>query len=215
MFTGIVQESAEVQSFEKSPSGHFYVLYVSTTLDTSLWTLGDSISNNGVCLTIVEKSETDSGTRLRFDVGPETMKVTNFQNLKTGDHVHLEAALKMGDPLGGHLVSGHIDATAKVNSVEASEDILTLGIRLDGAQRNLVAPYLVKKGSVAMNGVSLTINELEEDHESTTFFVTLIPHTLEITHFGKLNVGDVVNIEADIMAKQAARYAAYWKEHHA
>lgn len=230
MFTGIIQESALVQSFEKSPNGDFWILYVDTNLNSENWNIGDSISNNGVCLTIVEKSNVEKSnvdkkntnkdsnfemTRLRFDVGPETMNVTNFASIKKGDGVHLEPALKMGDPLGGHLVSGHIDTVANVSEVIPAEDILTLGITISGNDRHLVAPFMVKKGSVAMNGASLTINEMKDDSTSTTFYVTLIPHTLELTHFSNLKVNDQVNIEADIMAKQAARYAEYWKENNA
>ncbi len=212
MFTGIIQESAIVESFEKSSEGDFFILIVRTQLDASAWKIGDSIANNGVCLTLVEKSVLPGGsTLLRFDLGPETMAVSSFENLKFGDKLHLEPALKLGDPLGGHMVSGHVDATAVVSQIIPQQDILTLVFSLEGKGRNEVAPFLVKKGSIAVNGVSLTVNELKDTKHKTDFSVTLIPHTLELTHFLNLKLGDLVNIEADMMAKQAARYAEYWK----
>ncbi len=208
MFTGLVQDTARVTSFQKDSSTDTWNLWVETNLDISNWQIGDSIANNGVCLTVVSKK----GAQVHFQVGPETLKVSNFSKLRVGQGVHLEPSLKMGDSLGGHWVSGHVDTTARVVSRVPGQEVLTLSFRLEGEGRDRVAPFLVPKGSIAIDGVSLTVNRVRDSAGLTDFDVTLIPHTVKLTHFADLLEGDWVNLEADLIAKHAARWATYWKE---
>jgi len=207
MFTGLVQDTSRVARFERDASSECWNLWVETQLKTDSWNIGDSVANNGVCLTFVAKET----SRVLFQVGPETLKVSNFSGLKLGQGVHLETSLKMGDPLGGHWVSGHVDTTARLLRRVPGHDVLTLSFSLEGPGRDKVAPFVVTKGSIAIDGVSLTVNAVRDIGTTTEFDVTLIPHTLKLTRFAELKEGDFVNIEADLIAKHAARYAEYWK----
>jgi len=210
MFTGLVQDSSRVRNYEKAPGSDCWNLWIETSLSTESWKIGDSIAVNGVCLTIV----TLEGPRVLFQVGPETLRVSNFASLKVGQGAHLETSLKMGDPLGGHWVSGHVDATATLAKRLPGQEVLTLVFRLEGTARDCVAPFVVAKGSIALDGVSLTVNAVRDKGPTTEFDVTLIPHTLKLTRFLELVEGDSVNVEADLIAKHAARYAEYWKGAH-
>jgi riboflavin synthase len=176
MFTGLVREVGRVVSFEDGR------LVVETATAAEL---GDSIAIDGVCLTVVERS---AGS-LSFDVVPETLsRVKSF-----GDRVNVEPALRAGDPLGGHQVQGHVDGTGTVASVEKTED--GVRVRIEAAPELL--RYCVEKGSITVDGVSLTVAEVDE----TGFVVALIPHTLEVTTLGELRAGDRVNLETDVLAK--------------
>jgi riboflavin synthase len=206
MFTGLVQDTSRVLSYDQDRSSDCFNLWVETRLNTADWKIGDSIANNGVCLTVVRKD----GPRVLFQVGPETLKVTNFAELKKDQGVHLEPSLKMGDSLGGHWVSGHVDGVARIKKLAPGQEVLTITFSVEGPSRDRVAPYLVPKGSIAVDGVSLTVNAVRDVAEATEFEVTLIPHTLQVTRFGELRENDGVNLEADLIAKHAARYAAYW-----
>jgi riboflavin synthase len=149
---------------------------------------------NGVCLTIAARR----ARRFEADLGPETLACTTLGSLKASDRVHLERPLRLGDMLGGHLVTGHVDGVGKVESARKQGD--TLALRLEAPES--VASVLVKKGSIAIDGVSLTVNQVE--HRSLE--VWLIPHTLSVTLLGGLRKGDRVNMEADMIAKQVARF---------
>jgi riboflavin synthase len=176
MFTGLVREVGRVASFEDGR------LVVEATTAAEL---GDSIAIDGVCLTVVE---TSAGS-LSFDVVPETLsRVKSF-----GDRVNVEPALRAGDPLGGHQVQGHVDGTGTVASVETTGD--GVRVRIEAAPELL--RYCVEKGSITVDGVSLTVAEVDE----TGFGVALIPHTLEVTTLGELTAGDSVNLETDVLAK--------------
>lgn len=200
MFTGIILESAIVQSVEKLSNA----LKVSVNFEHPFFErtqIGDSIALNGVCLTLTTKNKT-VGT---FDVSAETLAHTNFANLKTGEKLHVEPALRMGDPLGGHLVTGHVEAKGLVVDRRDENNYLFLKFKITGdAQKNL-APALVTKGSIAIDGVSLTVNEVFDAPGECCFTVYLIPHTLEVTQLGKLEVGDFVHLESDILAKYVQR----------
>jgi riboflavin synthase len=179
VFTGIVQERGRVVSFE---SGR---LVVASSLTPSP---GDSVAVDGVCLTAVES---DGGT-LAFDVVPETVSRTKG----FADEVNLEPALRIGDPLGGHYVQGHVDAVGRVAS-------------LDGERLRVEAPaevlrYCVEKGSIAVDGVALTIAAIDD----ASFEVALVPHTLEVTTLGALHAGDPVNLEVDVLAKYVEKLVA-------
>ena len=176
MFTGLVREVGKVESFADGR------LVVESALEAEL---GDSVSVDGVCLTVVE----NGGGRLAFDVVPETLdRVKPF-----GDRVNLEPALRAGDPLGGHYVQGHVDGIGRVVSVEPETD----GVRVRVEPPAELLRYLVEKGSVAVEGVSLTVAAVDE----TGFEIALIPHTLAETTLSELAVGSAVNLELDVLAK--------------
>ena len=196
MFTGIVEGIGKVESL-RAGAGATRRLTVKTTLEVGKLPLGASIAVNGACLTIVARRAGRPST-FQADVGPETLACTTLVSLGPGAHVHLEPALRLGDSLGGHMVSGHVDGTGRVES--ARKQTGTLALRVSAPDD--VAPYLFKKGSIAIDGVSLTVNKVE----GVSFEVLLIPHTLEVTLLGELRAGSRVNLEADMIAKQVARF---------
>ena len=180
MFTGLVREVGRVASFDQGR----LVVESSTSAE-----LGDSIAVDGVCLTVVE----NGGGRLAFDVVPETLdRVKAF-----GDRVNLEPALRAGDALGGHYVQGHVDGVGRVVSVQPEAD----GVRIRVEPPGELLRYLVEKGSVALEGVSLTVAAVGE----TWFEVALIPHTLAATTLSELAPGSQVNLEMDVLAKYVER----------
>jgi riboflavin synthase len=211
MFTGLVHESAPVLRFERAGDALWRLELESSLAEVG--GLGASIAVNGACLTLVSSEALTGGRRkLAFEISPETMDRCNFASLKAGGRVHLEPSLRVGDFLGGHWVSGHVDGQGSVEMVERHPDWLRLQIRLDGPARERIAPYLVEKGSITVAGVSLTVNSVRDADGSTFFNLMLIPHTLQVTMLGDLRVGDWVNLEADLMAKYAARVAGFGRE---
>lgn len=196
MFTGIVEGLGKVESLRAS-SGGTRRLTVKTDLPVGKLPLGASIAVNGACLTVVARRSGRPST-FQADVGPETLACTTLGSLGPGARVHLEQALRLGDALGGHMVSGHVDETGLVES--ARKQGSTLALRVKAPEE--IAPYLFKKGSIAIDGVSLTVNEVA----GASFEVLLIPHTLEVTLLGELRAGSRVNLEADMIAKQVARF---------
>jgi riboflavin synthase len=182
VFTGIVRERGKVASFDDGR------LVVESSLDP---TVGDSVAVDGVCLTVAERMN----GRLAFDVMPETL-----QRAKTfGTEVNLETAVRAGDPLGGHYVQGHVDGVGRVRKVEPEGDSRRVTIEASPD----VLRYCVEKGSITVDGVSLTITGLSED----VFEVALVRHTLEATTLGSLEPGDEVNLEVDVLAKYVERLA--------
>lgn len=196
MFTGIVEGIGKVESLRASAGGTRR-LTVKTDLDVGAMPIGASMAVNGACLTLVARRSGRPAT-FQADIGPETLACTTLGTLVAGGRVHLERALKLGDALGGHLVSGHVDGTGRVESLRKQGT--TLALRLTAPEE--VAPYLVKKGSVAIDGVSLTINHVD----GAAFDVLLVPHTLGATLLGELRPGTRVNLEADMIAKQVANF---------
>jgi riboflavin synthase len=192
VFTGIVEGIGRIESLRPQAGGSHRIA-VATTLPVHQLPIGASIAVNGVCLTVVSRR----ARRFEADVGPETLRVTTFGDLGAGDRVHLERPLRVGDPLGGHLVAGHVDGVGRVQTRRKQGDALGLQI---AAPREL-APFLVPKGSVTVDGVSLTVNQVT----GPVFSVLLIPHTLAATCLGERKTGDRVNIEADLIAKHVAR----------
>jgi riboflavin synthase len=183
MFTGIVRERAKVASFDKGR------LVVESSLEP---TIGDSVSVDGVCLTVADRT---NGS-LAFDVMPETLgRAKSF-----GAEVNLETALRAGDPLGGHYVQGHVDGVGRVGAVEAEGDSRRVTVEAPTE----VLRYCVVKGSITLDGVSLTIAALSEN----AFEVALVRRTLEATTLGSLAPGDEVNLEVDVLAKYVERLAA-------
>ncbi len=187
MFTGIVHSLAEVADIIPEPPG--VRLVISEPRIAAAATTGDSISLNGCCLTVVG---IDDG-RLSFQAGEETLSRTNLGELAPGDVVNVEPSLRAGDPIGGHYVTGHIDAVGTVDARRDDAQWCTIWFRAPRAQIQQMA----SKGSVAVDGVSLTLVDVVDD----LFSVALIPHTLALTTLGRRRVGDRVNIETDILAK--------------
>jgi riboflavin synthase len=197
MFTGIVVERGRLIE-DPAPSGQGGVrLVIGHSEDVGRrLEIGASLAVSGVCLTITELS----GTRSTVELSPETLSRTNLGTLKQGSVVNLEPALRMGDALGGHMVQGHVDSTARVVDRRDLEDHRILAFSIPPE----LAPYLVEKGSVTVDGVSLTISALLPDR----FEVALIPHTLEVTTLSLLEPGDRVNLEVDVIAKYVQRMLA-------
>jgi riboflavin synthase len=197
MFTGLIIERGTLIA-DLAPSGQGGVrLTIGLSQDLAArLALGDSLAVSGVCLTITEK-EPD---RVAVELSPETLSRTTLGGLAQGDAVNLEPALRMGDALGGHWVQGHVDGTARVVDRRDLTDhrVLAFAIPPD------LAPFLVEKGSVTVDGVSLTVSALRPDR----FEVALIPHTLEVTTLSRLAPGDAVNLEMDVLGKYVHRILA-------
>jgi riboflavin synthase len=212
MFTGLVRESALVKDFQSVGNNLWKIECLTRISEAKSWPIGASIALNGVCLTLVtSEAETSDTQRVAFEVTSETMSCTSLGDLKAGCRIHLEPSLKVGDSLGGHWVLGHVDGVGKVSAREFQGDCLFLEIQLQGKDRARIAPYLVDKGSVAVDGVSLTINSLSDSSTDTRFTLLLIPHTLTVTRFKDLQLGERVNLEADILAKFSARERQFQK----
>jgi riboflavin synthase len=200
MFTGIVEATGTIQSIARAaPEAATARLTVSTTLDLSDAALGASIAVDGVCLTIVDRDPVRG--LFAADLGPETLMLTTLGRLEPGARVHLERPLRLGDELGGHLVAGHVDGIGTVVARRENGGALDLEISAPAA----LAPVLVVKGSVTVDGVSLTINALADVADGSIFGVTLIPHTLAVTKLGDKHEGDVVNLEGDLIARHVQR----------
>lgn len=196
MFTGIVEDCGVVTSLSPSPSGQR--LRIESALDLVDTKLGDSIAVDGVCLTVTALERQGPRWRVDFDVGPETLAVTAFgRTLGAGRRVHLERAVRLADRLGGHLVSGHVDAVGRVRRRRPEGDALYL----DFDAPTVVVDLCIEKGSIAIDGTSLTINVVDD----AGFGVCLIPHTLSNTHLAELREGDVVNLESDMIGKYVRR----------
>lgn len=200
MFTGIVEEVGKVVSVSDTAGGRRLKIGASTV--TEGLKLGDSIAVNGACLTAVAFGSD------WFDVEAtrQTLRMTGLGSLSAGSRVNLERALKVSDRLGGHLVTGHVDGMARVASIKNEGFSRLVTFEVDAT----LAGYFVEKGSVAVDGISLTVAGLGESASGTggsfTFTVALIPHTMEVTTAGELKAGDQVNIEADLIAKYVARW---------
>jgi riboflavin synthase len=191
MFTGIVRELGRVASAETAAGGLALAIEAPTT--ASALATGDSISIDGVCLT----AEAVENGRVTLHAVPETLARSTLGSLRAGDAVNVEPALRAGEPLGGHYVQGHVDAVGRIQSVEAEGD----GLRVFVEAPAEILRYCVEKGSIAVDGVSLTIAELSDD----AFAVALVPHTLEATTLSELAPGDAVNLEIDVLAKYVER----------
>ena len=195
MFTGIVSDVGQV--IEMTSHGELRRLVVASAYDPASVALGASIANAGVCLTAVGVEARQGGARIAFDVGAETLAVTTLGGLREGGHVNLERSLRVGDELGGHMVSGHVDGVAEVLSRRDFDGMAHFRFR---APKDC-AKFIAVKGSIALDGTSLTVNAVDRD----AFEVLLIPHTLAVTTWGARKAGDRVNLEVDQMARYAAR----------
>ena len=190
MFTGIISDLGELRAIDGDKDKR---LVIATAYATESIAIGASVACSGVCLTMVEKN----GDWLAFDVSAETLACTTLGEWKVGDPVNLERPLTLGDELGGHMVLCHVDGVARVEASKSVGDSRRLSISAPEA----LAGFIAAKGSVALDGVSLTVNQVE----NTVFEVNIIPHTLAVTTLGGLTAGDRVNLEIDILARYVAR----------
>lgn len=196
MFTGIVTDIGTVEDI--TPLNEGVRLRVSTQYDPATIAIGASIAHSGTCLTVTKLSaESDNSRWFEVEAWEEALRLTTIAGWKPGTHINLERALKVGDELGGHIVSGHVDGTAEILSVTPEGDAVRFRLRAPAALAKFVAP----KGSVALDGTSLTVNAVD----GTDFDVLIIRHTLEVTTWGERVAGDLVNFEVDTMARYAAR----------
>ena len=192
MFTGLIEAIGEVAEIKPTPGG--FRLRLTTAIAPEI-AAGDSLAVNGVCLTAVS-SDADG---IHADVSPETARVSGLGSLRRGALVNLERPLRADARLGGHFVQGHIDATGTLEDIRAEGDSFWLTIRFP----TLLAPYIVRKGSIAVDGISLTVAGVDDRH----FDVQIIPYTWEHTNLRLAKQGDVVNLECDILGKYVVRVA--------
>lgn len=195
MFTGIVTDIGEIRSLE--PRGDLRRLRIACGYAADSIALGASIACNGVCLTVVAVETADGRTIFDIDAAAETLRLTTVGAWDAGTRINLERALKIGDELGGHIVTGHVDGVATIRSREDFDGMARFWIETPPA----LARFVAQKGSVALDGVSLTVNDVEANR----FSILLIPHTLAVTSFGARKTGDAINLEVDLMARYAAR----------
>jgi len=196
MFTGIVTDVGEVVAVEPRAEG-LRRLKVACGYPVESIAIGASISHSGVCLTVVETGKLGNRTAVSVDAAAETLRLTTAGNWKAGTRLNLERAMKVGDELGGHIVAGHVDGVAELVLRENLPDMARLTLR---TSKDLMR-FVATKGSVALDGVSLTVNDVTDE----TFTVLIIPHTLSVTTLGSAKTGDTMNLEIDLMARYAAR----------
>lgn len=196
MFTGIVTDIGEVTSVEPKADG-LRRLVIACKFERDTIAIGASIACAGVCLTVVETGLTGNRTWFAVDAAAETAAITNARDWAVGTRLNLERALKIGDELGGHIVTGHVDGIARIKSRED----LTDQVRFVLTAPDALARFIAKKGSVALDGVSLTVNEADGDE----FSVLIIPHTLQMTTLNEWHPGTPIHLEVDMMARYAAR----------
>jgi len=197
MFTGIVTDVGEVIAVEARAQGLHHRLKLACAFDQASIVDGASIACSGVCMTVVGSGVENGRTWFAVDAAAETLKVTTVGRWRDGTRINLERALRIGDELGGHIVAAHADGIAQVTSREDLPGMASFVLRVPSA----LAPFIAPKGSVALDGVSLTVNDVTAD----TFSVLIIPHTLAVTTIGTWQAGTEVNLEVDLMARYAAR----------
>jgi riboflavin synthase len=198
MFTGIVTDIGEVRSV-KPRASNLHRITIFCRYPRAELIEGASVACSGVCLTVVDTGEEDGRVWFAVDAAAETLSLTTVGRWRHGTRVNLERPLKFGDELGGHLVAGHVDGLAAVIAREDMTDMARFILRAPSE----LARFIASKGSVALDGISLTVNAVDGDN----FSVLIIPHTLAVTTFGNLREGDDVNLEIDTMARYAARLA--------
>lgn len=197
MFTGIITDLGEITSITPTAQGQLHRLRIACRYDQTTIADGASIACNGVCLTVVQSGVDRDKTWFDVDAAAETLRLTTAKGWGKGTRLNLERALKIGDELGGHIVAGHVDGIATIILREDLPDMARFELR---APRDL-AKFIAAKGSVVLDGASLTVNTAVDD----TFSVLIIPHTLQVTTLSDWRVGSEVNLEIDLMARYAAR----------
>jgi len=199
MFTGIINDLGEVIEVHQKDE-NLRRITIGCNYDPDSIDIGASIACSGICLTVVERGRAGNRASFAVDAAAETLRTTTAKHWRRGTRLNLERSLRLGDELGGHLVSGHVDGIAEVVARDEFLDSAGFSFRAPAA----LAPFIAPKGSVALDGVSLTVNEVEVD----TFSVLIIPHTMKVTTLGALRPGAAVNLEVDQMARYAARLLA-------
>ena len=196
MFTGIITAEGTITRIAQNADGGAK-LHIRTSWDCAQIPIGASIACNGICLTLIGAE----GNVFAADASAETLNITTMKHWQAGQNINLERALAVGDELGGHIVSGHIDGVAQIIAIKKAGDSTHMEFELP----KTLAPYVAPKGSIALDGVSLTINQVK----GRQFSVMVIPHTGATTNLGKLAVGDEVNVEVDLLARYVARMRAF------
>ncbi|MCM8731194.1 riboflavin synthase [Hephaestia sp. GCM10023244] len=202
MFTGIISDIGTITALEQR--GDLRVV-IATAYDTATIDLGASIACSGVCLTVVDKAAAGDTGWFAVDVSGETLARTAQGQWREGAALNLERAMKLGDEMGGHIVTGHVDGVAEVIEIVRDGDSKRIGVRLP---RDL-APFVAAKGSITLDGVSLTVNAVADRADGTHFTVNIIPHTQAVTTLGALEPGRPVNIEIDVLARYLQRMEHY------
>lgn len=197
MFTGLITDVGEIVAL--APKGELKRVRIATSYPLETIAEGASIACGGPCLTVVAKGGSTGKSWFEVDVGAETLARTTAQSWTTGTRLNLERALRLGDEMGGHIVTGHIDGVATITAVEAFDGMKRFWIEAPEA----LARFIAEKGSVALDGTSLTVNEIE----GRRYSILLIPHTLKVTTWDQRKIGDKLNLEVDLMARYAARLA--------
>jgi riboflavin synthase len=199
MFTGIV---TAIGTVAKADQRGDLRLRIAAALDPARIDIGASIACSGVCLTVVDRGGTAGDAWFDVDVSGETVSRTRAEMWAEGQRLNIEPSLRVGDELGGHIVTGHVDSVGEVVLAEATGDSLRIAIRA----RAEMAPFIAEKGSITVEGVSLTVNDVRDRPDGTCdFLLNLIPHTGEVTTLGALKVGDRVNLEIDVLARYLKR----------
>ena len=195
MFTGIIEDIGEIFRIKKAGDTKFFI---STKINYKKLKIGSSISCNGICLTIIKKGKKKKNNWFVISASKETLLKSNLNSFKVGALVNLETSLKVGDEISGHLVFGHIDKTAKIFSKKYQGSSLILKIEIPFNLKK----FITSKGSISINGVSLTINDVS----SNAFEVNIIPHTLKTTTFNNVSIKELLNIEVDMIARYVSNY---------
>jgi riboflavin synthase len=190
MFTGIITDLGHIEDIQKTGD---WILKIKCSYDIDTISIGASIATNGCCLTVIEKGR-DWYT---VQVSEESLNKTNLRQLAVGDRVNLERALKIGDELGGHIVSGHVDGVGEIMAITPENESKRFTFKVPQNLKH----YVAEKGSITIDGISLTVNEVDDD----TFGVNVIPHTQQETNLGFRKPGDYVNLEIDMLARYVAR----------
>ena len=190
MFSGIIENKGKVKKFQKLDD---YRLVLETDIKYTEIKKGSSVCCNGVCLTVINKKKVKNSTVLEFDVSIETFSCTNFNQIKIGDIINLEKSLKVGDEISGHFVFGHVDDTGVLISMKKIGDSHELKFKVS----NKIQKFIAKKGSISLNGISLTVNSMKKGLIS----LNIIPYTWNKTNLSKIKVGDRINLEVDMLAR--------------
>jgi riboflavin synthase len=202
MFTGIVTAKGHIAAIDQRGDARVTIV---CPFDPAKIAIGASIACSGVCLTVIDRGGEAGDAWFTVDVSGETIAHTAPSQWRVGREINLESALKLGDELGGHIVTGHVDAVGHVVGVSPEGD----SHRLDIAAPKILAPYIAAKGSITVDGVSLTVNEVSDQPDDTAHFaLNIIPHTAQVTTLGNLALGDAVNLEIDVLARYLKRMQA-------
>ena len=202
MFTGIITDIGTIQSVEQRGDLR---LVIGTAYDVDSIAIGASIACSGACMTVVDKGMTDGASWFAIDMSAESVARTAAGLWVEGGRLNLERAAKLGDELGGHIVTGHVDGVGEIVAVRAEGDSMRLTVAVPAD----LAPYIAPKGSITLDGISLTVNEVEDGTGGTTFGLNIIPHTAEWTTLGGAATGRKVNLEIDILARYLKRMRDY------